>query len=224
MSTQRQRETIGVLLSGGLDSSILLGRLLDEGRRVQPFFVRCHLPWEPAELAAVQRFLTAISCERLHSLVTLDLPVGDLYSQHWSVTGKDIPGGNSPDEAVFLPGRNALLIIKAAIWCQLHGIEELALATLESNPFADATVEFFRNFEAALNQGVSRPVRILRPFAHLSKTEVMKLGGRYPLQHTFSCISPRDELHCGCCNKCAERREAFRAAQLPDPTPYHSDE
>ena len=32
---------IGLLLSGGLDSSILLGHLLAHGRRVQPFYIRC---------------------------------------------------------------------------------------------------------------------------------------------------------------------------------------
>ena len=43
----------------------------------------------------------------------------------------------------------------------------------------------------------------------------MELGRDMPLELTFSCIDPRDGLHCGRCNKCAERQEAFRS---------HSDE
>ena len=64
----------------------------------------------------------------------LDLPLADLYDNHWSIHGKNVPGPDTPDDAVFLPGRNALLVIKAALWCQNHEIETLALAPLASNP------------------------------------------------------------------------------------------
>jgi 7-cyano-7-deazaguanine synthase len=222
MPTQTDTQTVGVLLSGGLDSGILLAHLLDAGRIVRPFYIRSHLVWEPHELAAVQQFLRALTCDHLKALVTLELPLGDLYEEHWSVTGRNTPDAVSPDEAVFLPGRNALLIVKAAVWCQLNNIAELALASLGTNPFPDATAAFFENFEAALNQGVARPLRIIRPFGHMSKCEVMHLGRRYPLEYTFSCISPQDGSHCGECNKCAERRAAFRAADMRDPTRYSS--
>ena len=222
MATPRDARPVGVLLSGGLDSAILLAHLLHAGRTVRPFYIRSHLVWELDELAAVRRFLEALACDNLQPLVTLEIPLGDLYDQHWSVTGKDTPGPASADDAVFLPGRNALLIVKAAIWCQLNGIEELALASLGTNPFPDATAEFFDHLQAALNQALVRPLRIVRPFGHLRKREVMQLGRSYPLEFTFSCISPQNGLHCGECNKCAERREAFRNASMPDPTRYHA--
>ena len=53
---------------------------------------------------------------------------------------------DTPDDAVYLPGRNPLLLVKAVVWCHLHGIDQLALAPLGSNPFADATDEFFAEF------------------------------------------------------------------------------
>ena len=68
-----------------------------------------------------------------------------------------MPDQDSPDAAVYLPGRNALLLVKAALWCRLHGIEELALAVLAANPFADATPEFFAQFEAALARATGGP-------------------------------------------------------------------
>jgi len=68
-------------------------------------------------------------------------------------------------------------------------------------------------------------VELIRPLAHLSKLQVMQLGKCLPLEWTLSCLSPvegrRGEWrHCGACNKCAERREAFRAAEMTDPTLY----
>lgn len=216
---------IGVLLSGGLDSAILLAHFLDQQRVVQPFYIVSGLVWQSTELACAREFLAAVATPDLRPLVTLEMPLADLYGDHWSVDGNRVPDEHSPDEAVFLPGRNALLAIKAVIWCQLHGIRELALAPLGTSPFADATEDFCRALGDVLNRGIANrgnpcPVRITVPFATMNKSQVMRLGERYPLEWTFSCIAPRQGLHCGRCNKCAERREAFRVAQRADPTRY----
>lgn len=221
--TDSPRRSIGLLISGGLDSCILLGRLLEEGREVRPFYIRTGVVWQEAELAALRRYIAAVSERRiggLQELVTLNLPLADLYGRHWSLTGDAVPDANTPDEAVYLPGRNALLTIKAAVWCQMHGLTQLALATLRSNPFPDATREFFDTFESALSIGSAAKIELVRPFEHLGKIEVMQIGREMPLKQTFSCISPVGTLHCGRCNKCAERKHAFRDAQLPDPTNY----
>jgi 7-cyano-7-deazaguanine synthase len=218
--TAASDNTVGVLLSGGLDSSILLGDLMLHGQRVQPFFIRSGLAWQREELAAVKQFLRAIETPDLANLVILDLPLDDLYGEHWSVTGRGAPNGLSPDEAVYLPGRNALLVSKAARWCQARGIGELALGVLGSSPFDDARSPFFENLEAALNCPPAAPIRLIRPLAELDKRGVMELGRDLPLEWTFSCIAPVDGLHCGACNKCAERRAAFRSIDARDPTRY----
>jgi 7-cyano-7-deazaguanine synthase len=211
---------IAVLASGGLDSSILIGHLLRQGRNVQPIYIRTGLVWQRRELPALEAFLKAVSAPQLQPLVVLDLPLADLYEGHWSLSGRNVPGAASPDEAVYLPGRNALLAVKAAVWCQLRGIGELALAPLGTSPFEDAKAEFFRDFQAAINRGSPHAVRLVRSFGELNKRQVMELGCELPLELTFSCIAPANELHCGQCNKCAERRVAFREAGLADRTPY----
>jgi 7-cyano-7-deazaguanine synthase len=220
MISHANGSAIGVLASGGLDSSILLAHLLRGGRRVQPFYIRTGLYWQRRELPALTSYLAAIAAPNLDELVVLDLPLADLYQEHWSVTGRDTPDARSPDEAVFLPGRNALLLVKAAVWCQLNGIGELALAPLGTSPFEDADDHFLGDFESALNRGSAKQLQLLRPFGTMTKRQVMELGRDLPLELTFSCISPVDSLHCGRCNKCAERQAAFRDAGLPDGTRY----
>jgi 7-cyano-7-deazaguanine synthase len=223
MPPDSPRSTLGLLFSGGLDSSILLAELLRQGRRVQPFYVRSHLVWEPAELRAVGRFSEAMAGRfpsQLEALVALDLPVADLYREHWSLTGREPPDAASPAEAVYLPGRNLLLLVKVAVWCQLHAIDEVALGVLGSNPFGDATAAFFEQFQSACSGALAVPVRFVRPFAEASKRQVMELGRGLPLEWTFSCIAPAAGLHCGRCNKCAERRAAFQSVAAADPTRY----
>ncbi len=220
MSFPETDRTIGVLASGGLDSSILMAHLLESGRHVQPFYIRTGLVWQEGELGALRRFLGAVARLELARLVVLELPLADLYGDHWSLTGRNTPAADTPDDAVFLPGRNALLLIKAAVWCQLHGIHELALAPLGTSPFADASDDFLEDFQSALNHGGAGKLSLHRPFGSMTKRQVMELGRQMPLEWTFSCISPVGDLHCGRCNKCAERQAAFREAEMEDGTSY----
>ena len=215
------RGSLAVLVSGGLDSAILVGEVVREFEAVYPLYVRQGLSWEEIELKHLRRFLRAIGRPSLHPLHVLRLPVADLYGDHWSLTAKDVPSADMPDEAVFLPGRNILLLAKAMLWCHLHGVPTVVLGSLQSNPFPDATPAFFRAYERVVNRGMGGHVTVARPYAGLSKTEVMARGTGLPLELTFSCISPVAGRHCGTCNKCAERRHAFAAAKMIDPTAYH---
>jgi 7-cyano-7-deazaguanine synthase len=212
-----------VLVSGGLDSAILLGESLRSPGRVFPLYVRCGLHWERVELEHLRLFLGAVRTPALQPLHVLEMPVRDLYAEHWSLSGENVPDASTPDEAVFLPGRNVLLLGKAILWCHLRGVGEVSLAPLESNPFPDATPEFFAAFEAVVNRAVGGAVRVRQPYLGLHKADVMRRARELPLHLTFSCIRPVAGKHCGACNKCAERKKAFRDAGLPDRTPYQSE-
>lgn len=210
--------TVAVLASGGLDSSILIARLSDEGRGVQPLYVRFGLMWEAVEEVYLRRFLASLPA--VDPLVTLDLPIGDVYGSHWSTASGDVPNVQSADEAVYLPGRNVLLLAKSSVWCALHGISTIALGTLGGNPFPDSTREFFGRLGSVLSTALSSPLEVITPFAGMTKSEVIAFGRGHELEHTFSCIEPSDGLHCGRCNKCAERQRAFDVLETPDTTRY----
>jgi 7-cyano-7-deazaguanine synthase len=215
---------LAVLVSGGLDSAVLLGEALQHHPAVHPLYVRTGLLWESVELEHLKRFLAAMRAPALRPLQLLELPIADVYGKHWSITGTEVPDENSPDAAVFLPGRNVLLLSKALLWCHLNSVPAIALALLEANPFPDATPKFFDAFSEAVNLAMRGRVAVLRPYAHLSKVEVIQRGRAMPLKETFSCIRPIAGRHCGRCNKCAERSKAFASAGVPDPTDYANNQ
>ena len=216
---------LAVLVSGGLDSAVLLAEAARAYPIVFPLYVRTGLHWEPVERAYLERFLIAIRSPGLRPLAVLDQPVADVYGAHWSVSGEDVPGADTPDEAVYLPGRNVLLLAKPLIWCHLNGVTEVATAPLGSNPFPDATPEFYDGFARTVSSAIGGSVRVLRPYSALHKLDVLRRGRGLPLEHTFSCIRPAaGGVHCGACNKCAERRAGFRAAGMGDPTRYAAGE
>ncbi len=214
------RESLAVLVSGGLDSAILLAESLRFYKRVFPIYIQNGLHWENTELVYLGEFLQRIATPALGKLTVLQQPIEDVYGVHWSTTGENIPDANSADDAVFLPGRNILLLTKSIIWCHLHKIDHIALAPLGSNPFPDATPAFFREFSQVMNQAIMGKVKIIRPYGALNKVSVLQIGRDFPLEWTFSCIQPIDGVHCGCCNKCAERKIGFQSALMTDPTVY----
>ncbi len=211
---------VAVLASGGLDSAVLVADLGRGGREVTPVYVRFGLSWEDVEIRHLERFLASLDGVRVNPLLVLDEPVADVYGAHWSVTGRDVPDDDSPEDAVYLPGRNLLLLAKTSVWCVLNRVPTIALGTLAANPFPDADGAFFDAFSALAEKALGSPLDVVTPFAGRAKDEVVELGRPYALDLTFSCIAPRRGHHCGCCNKCAERRLAFEKLGIEDTTEY----
>lgn len=211
---------VAVLASGGLDSAILVAHLVSEGREVTPIYVRFGLAWEDVEARHLEQFLASLPVPGANPLIVLDLPVADVYGAHWSLTGRDVPDDSSPDEAVYLPGRNLLLLAKSSVWCVLNGVPTIALGTLAANPFPDADREFFDGLSALVGRALGRPLEVATPFAGRKKHEVLEIGRDFALDLTFSCIAPLSGRHCGRCNKCAERQLAFSELGIADTTQY----
>lgn len=201
--------TAAVLASGGVDSAALLLYALQRHSAVTPVYVRFGLTWESAELRSLRRQLRRLARPSLRPLVVLRAPVQDLYKNHWSLSGKKVPGYRSADAAVYLPGRNLLLLSQAGIYCALQKIPRVYLGTLAANPFADTRPPFFRALSRAVTIALGHPFQIHTPFRGLTKEEVVRRWPHAPFDLAFSCLNPKNSGPCGACNKCAEREKAL---------------
>jgi len=212
---------VAVLFSAGLDSAVLA---TSEARAstVYPIYVSCGLAWEAEELRIAERLLASPAYRGVQPLSRLTFTVADLYPPtHWALTGTP-PAFDTPDEDVYLTGRNLVLLSKAGVHCAQHHISRIAIGTLAGNPFPDATPDFFNALAKAMSLGLAHSISVDAPFMQIHKSDVIRLGRELgvPLELTLSCMNPRDGLHCGECSKCRERRDAFREAGIEDPTGY----
>lgn len=210
-----------ILLSGGLDSAVLVCEEAARGE-VQPIYVSVGLAWESAERAAVAGFLRAAALATVRPLASLSVDMTDVYAaNHWARTGA-APAYHTPDEDVYLAGRNIVLLAKAGVFCAAGNIGRLLIGTLDHNPFPDATPEFRDVMARALSLGLAHPLEIGAPYATLSKAAVIRRGMAVnaPMALTLSCMSPSGHTHCGRCSKCRERHDAFLEAGVPDSTAY----
>jgi 7-cyano-7-deazaguanine synthase len=219
-----------VLCSAGLDSIVLLAHQARVAT-VVPVYVRVGLAWEHAERATLDALLAAPAFAdpargRVEPLVALDLDMRDVYPPtHWAIRGA-APAYDTPDEDVYIVGRNVVLLTKAAIACAYRGIGHIVIGPLAGNPFPDATPEFFAAMGRALSLGLAHRIAVEAPFAAWEKSAVIARGVELgvPLDRTLSCMSPVPVnggwRHCGRCSKCRERRDAFIEAGVEDPTTY----
>jgi 7-cyano-7-deazaguanine synthase len=238
-----------VLLSGGLDSAVLVAEEAARGD-VQPIYVSVGLAWEDAERAVITQFMARLMASpavarRVRPLVTLTVDMRDVYAAtHWAMQGTP-PAYDTPDEDVYLPGRNIILLGKAGVYCAAAHLDRLVLGTLAHNPFPDATPEFRDAMARALSLGLAHRLQIDAPYAGTSKAEVIRRGLALgvPFELTLSCMNPQplavssqpsavspsalspgpsalSALHCGACSKCRERHDAFVENRMPDPTAY----
>ena len=213
-------DKVALLVSGGMDSCVLLSTFLKQGFQVFPVYIKHGLLWESVELVYLGKYLEAVQQESLTPLQILDLTVKDLYDAHWSLSGVNVPDEFSDDEAVYMPGRNLLLLAKLSVWCAQKGIHKIALAPLKGNPFTDNSEEFYKSMSESIEIALGWPVEILRPFSNMTKADVISSAEGLPLALTFSCIKPVNKQHCGHCNKCAERKLAYQQLSLVDDTDY----
>ncbi len=213
------------MLSGGLDSAVLAA---EEARTyvVHPVYVAGGLAWEEGEQDVIRRLLDGPPFDngshRVMPLTRLEFSLRDVYpASHWALNGTP-PAYDTPDEDVYLHGRNIALLSKAAVYAASRKIARVVVAPLAGNPFPDATPQFFAALNTAFSLGLAAPIEITAPFAHLHKEDVVKIGAALgvPFELTLSCMNPSGTTHCGLCSKCRERRDAFHSAGIKDPTTY----
>lgn len=143
-----------------------------------------------------------------------------------------VPEGHYTDDTMrstVVPNRNAIMLSVAVGVAVARNADAVAAAMHGGDHpiYPDcrpAFVEAFEHEARVANEGfVVAGFRVLAPFLHLTKDEIVRQGAAVgvPFEQTWSCYVG-DALHCGRCGTCVERREAFELAGVPDPTVYET--
>lgn len=221
-----------VVLSGGLDSTVLLFKMLEERDTLR----RNGLEGEVMALSVMygQRHRKELDYARrtTHKL-KLDHLVLDLSSLAPALAGSALtsdeitmPHGHYAAEsmkATVVPNRNMLLLAIAGSAAISHKMGRIAYGAHAGDHtiYPDCRPEFVAAMSEALKLADWKPIHISAPFLSKTKADIVKEGSLLgvPFRDTWSCYSG-GELHCGLCGTCVERREAFSVAGVPDPTEY----
>jgi len=215
-----------VLLSGGMDSVTALHWALREHEVVGAVSFDYGAKHNHREIP-----LAAWHCADSgvkHDIIDLDF-VNRLFASDLLKSGGEVPEGHYADENMkktVVPFRNGIMLSIACGLAESREAEALVIAAHAGDHtiYPDCREPFMQGMAAAMREGTYAHIELLRPFIHLDKAGIAKLGDNLGVDYgrTWSCYKGGD-LHCGKCGTCVERIEAFALAGLPDPTIYESD-
>jgi 7-cyano-7-deazaguanine synthase len=212
-----------VLLSGGLDSTVLLHECVARGGRVAAVSFDYGSKHNRRELACAAR-----QCRRLrvpHTVMALGF-IGRFFRSHLLRGGGRIPAGHYADATMrqtVVPFRNGIMLAAAAGLAESLAAREVAIAAHGGDHaiYPDCRPAFLAAMAGAFRLGTYGRIRLLSPYVKCRKSDLVARGLRLGVRFadTWSCYRG-GERHCGVCGTCVERREAFRLAGVPDPTRY----
>ncbi|MBV9124575.1 MAG: 7-cyano-7-deazaguanine synthase QueC [Planctomycetes bacterium] len=215
-----------VVYSGGLDSTVLLYHLRDQGHEVQALSVD-YGQRHRRELDAAGAICSQLGVP--HGLADLSSLRPVFAGLALTSKAGAIPRGPySPSsmQATTVPNRNMLLIAVALAWAVREKLDAVAYAAHAgvSTTYPDCTPAFAEAMAGAAHVCDWRPLEVLAPFITWKKADIVRRGAELnvPFTQTWSCYGGGDQ-HCGECGTCHERRAAFALAGVVDSTEYRGE-
>ena len=217
-----------VLLSGGLDSATCLAIARDMGFETYALSV-AYGQRHAAELAASKRVAQALGA-REHRTASVEL--GQFGGSALTDPGIAVPldQDNTGIPVTYVPARNTVMLSIALAWAEVLGANDIFVGVnaVDYSGYPDCRPVFIEAFEhmarLATKVGVEgAQLHIHAPLIELSKADIIRrgiaLGVDYGL--TVTCYQADDDGRaCGRCEACRLRAAGFKAAGVPDPTPY----
>lgn len=214
-----------VVLSGGLDSTVLLHKVVEEVGTEQVLAISVlYGQRHRRELKHAQHAATRIGVR--HEVLDLTALAPALRGSALTSEDVAVPHGHYADEsmkATVVPNRNMLLLAVAGSYAIANGARCLAYGAHAGDHaiYPDCRPEFVNVMASAFGLADWSPLELYAPFIFQKKEDIVREGARLgvPMETTWSCYEGGDK-HCGQCGTCVERIEAFTLAGVQDRTVY----
>jgi 7-cyano-7-deazaguanine synthase len=215
-----------VLVSGGMDSAVVLAIAREQGFAVHALSMR-YGQRHTSELDAADRVARALGAVA-HKTVDVDL-----RSIGGSALTDDIEVPDAGGEGIpvtYVPARNTIMLSMALGWAEVLGAADIfcGVNAVDYSGYPDCRPEFIAAFERLANLATKAGVegagiRVHAPLIDMGKDQIVREGLRLGVDfaQTVSCYrADAGGRACGHCDACRLRAAGFTAAGVPDPTRY----
>ena len=212
-----------VILSGGLDSSTILAKVIDEndgeGVNAIHFYYGQRHQREKQAAKKIAEFYKI----PLHHLDLSNIFSSLKGNALTDIDEVEIPEGHYTDPSMRLtvvPFRNLMFLSSGAAFAASVGASTLHIGVHAGDHaiYPDCRPEFIHAARKVLKLGHYDAISLKTPFLNDTKAGIVKSGIRLgvPYELTWTCYQG-ESLPCGKCGACAERSEAFSENGVRDP-------
>jgi 7-cyano-7-deazaguanine synthase len=226
----RTRKPAVVLVSGGMDSAVVLAMAREQGFDCHALSVS-YGQRHTSELAAAARVATQLGA-RAHKTVTVDLRSIGGSALTADIDVPDHVDGAAGIPITYVPARNTIMLSIALGWAEVLGATDLfcGVNAVDYSGYPDCRPAFIDAFERLANLATKAGVegatlRVHAPLMRMGKADIVREGVRLGVDfaETVSCYQADVEGRaCRQCDACFLRAEGFAAAGVPDPTRYRA--
>lgn len=210
-----------LILSGGMDSTTLLYEHQERIALAVSFDYGSNHNAREIPFARLH-------CERL-GIEHLVIPLSFMaqYFESSLLKGADaIPEGSYADsnmKSTVVPFRNGIMLSVAIGLAESRGLKHVMMANHggDHTIYPDCRPEFVSAMSEAARTGTFPGITLICPYTNLTKDQIALRGHNLGIDYaeTWSCYKG-NELHCGKCGTCMERKEALQKAGIVDTTEY----
>jgi len=220
-----------VILSGGMDSTILLHHVAKRLKIEEIYAITFNYG---------QRIIREIECAKYQALETgiiehkiINMDFFRDISKMSALTNTDLKIPKARDDIgnaqplSYVPFRNLLLLTTAAGWAESVGANDLYYGAVQTDDFSgywDCTSLFLNKVNDVYNLNRKNTIKVNAPFMTWSKDRVVKEGIdlNVNFNRTHTCYEGT-EVACGECVSCSARIKAFIDNKTIDPIKYAKD-
>lgn len=217
-----------VLLSGGIDSTVMLAMAVREGKE-------CHaITFDYNQRHRVE-LESAKAIAEYYEVPQITIKIdASTFGNSGLVNNKSIPTNRNAAQInvegipnTYVPARNTLFLSYAMAHCEILNAQEIHFGcnNMDFFPYPDCRPQYIEAFQEVLNRATRQAIegdapKLRTPLIEWDKQEIIRQGAllEIPFELTFSCYNPHLREHCGICDACMLRREGFKKAGVPDPT------
>ncbi|MEV9530381.1 7-cyano-7-deazaguanine synthase [Aliarcobacter butzleri] len=216
--------------SGGLDSTTLMGFMLEDGYTVLPInlnYGQENIVEMKAQSNVIEYFQKRYGKDKVFDTLELDLtpivnPVQNIIKNFRKngFKNKELDEANLKH---YFPNRNMLFVSIAAVFAEtfayFEGLEEATVCIgihkhTTYKPYWDITVDFANAVQNVVSLNNAIKVTVATPFVEWTKSDIVKymLEKGIPYELTWTCYEPQIEskyyIPCKKCQACIERENA----------------
>jgi len=200
-----------VLLSGGLDSIVMLKMLKKEGYNLHALSIDYGQRHKKREFKCAKKIADSEGVS--HRIIRVEL---DKLVTRTSLINKEL---DTSDVSVIVPNRNMIMLSLATALAFETGSQYIAIGVNASDyeVFPDCRKKFLSAVQKCITIGTGADISVLAPLLHMSKTDIVKAGSKLGVDFSITHTCYNGKKFCGTCLSCLVRQEAFKKAGIQDP-------